>query len=242
MKRFLVFIAALSSLSVYAQDAVPEQKTKQGQKVLIGVSFSPDYNYRTLEGNSSSADVVVDGRNGSEIAKFGYTTGLNVLFNFSELFGFETGIQFSNKGYKTRNQDMVFDPPIEDKNGKLHVVYSYQYIGIPLKARFSLGKGKLRFTSSIGLTANFLVDAKTTRHLDYPDGEKEKTASSFKSDCNTIDISPFVSAGINYRLNKKFHLFAEPTFRYGVIKMVDAPITGHLWNAGLNLGFYYALK
>jgi hypothetical protein len=50
-----------------------------------------------------------------------------------------------------------------------------------------------------------------------------------------------VSAGVDYKLNNKMHLLAEPTFRYGIIKTKDAPVTEHLWNAGLNVGFYYSL-
>ena len=103
MKRLLIFITTFISLSVLGQDKNPTQK------ILIGFNFSPDYSSRTLKNNygSPSSDLVIKSRQDNEDAKFGYTTGLNVCFNFSQLLGFETGIQFSNKGFKTKSQDLT---------------------------------------------------------------------------------------------------------------------------------------
>ena len=107
MKQLLILATTLVSLTVLGQGTNPTQK------ILIGFNFSPDFSSRTLKNNdgSSSSDLVIKSRKDIEIAKFGYTTGLNVCFNFSQLVGFETGIQFSNKGYKTKDQDLVYFPP-----------------------------------------------------------------------------------------------------------------------------------
>lgn len=50
-----------------------------------------------------------------------------------------------------------------------------------------------------------------------------------------------ISAGIDYRMNDRMNLRVEPTFRYGVMKITDAPITAYLFNAGLNIGYYVRL-
>jgi len=238
MKQLLILATTLVSLTVLGQDTNPTQK------ILIGFNFSPDFSSRTLKNNdgSSSSGLVIKSRNGNEIARFGYTTGLNVCFNFSQLVGFETGIQFSNKGYKTKVQDLVYFPPNTGLPTKWKNVYAYQYLGIPLKAKFSFGKGKIRFLSGIGLMTNFLLNVKQSGTYEYADGKTEKKSQSSKSGFKNVDISPVVSVGIDYKLNNKIHLFAEPTFRYGIIRTKDAPVTENLWSAGLNIGFYYALK
>jgi len=238
MKRLLIFFTAFVSLTVQGQDK------NSSQKILIGFNFSPDYSYRTLKNNdgSFSSDLVINSRNDVEVAKFGYTTGLNVCFNFTQLVGFKTGIQFSNKGYKTKNQDLTYIPPNPSSPTKAQINYAYQYIGIPLEAKFSFGRSKVRFVSSIGFITNFLLNVKQTNNYEYSNGKTEKKSQSSKSAFNNVDISPIISVGIDYKLNNKIHLFAEPTFRYGVIKTKDAPVTEHLWNAGLNFGFYYPLK
>jgi hypothetical protein len=238
MKQLLILITTLATLTVKGQDKNPPQK------ILIGFNFSPDYSSRTLKNNdgSPSSDLVINSRNDNEVAKFGFTTGLNVCFNFSQLVGLETGIQFSNKGYKTKNQDLTYFPPNPSLPTKAKTNYAYQYIGIPLKAKFSFGKSKVRFVSSIGFMTNILLNVKQTSNYEYSDGKTEKKSQSSKSGFNKVDISPMLSVGVDYKLNNKIHLFAEPTFRYGVVKTKDAPVTEHLWNAGLNMGFYYALK
>lgn len=238
MKQLLILLSTLASLTVQGQS------TKPIQKYFIGFNFSPDYSYRTLKNNDGnpSTDLVINSRNDIEVAKFGYAAGLNACFNFSQLVGFETGIQFSNKGYKTKSQDLVYFPPNASLPTKSKTNYSYQYIGIPLKAKFSFGKSKVRFVSSIGFMTSILLNVKQTSNYEYSNGKTEKKSQSSKSGFNKVDISPMLSVGVDYKLNNKMHLFAEPTFRYGVIKTKDAQVTEHLWNAGLNVGFYYALK
>ena len=107
MNHLLILLLTFISLAVSAQ------KPKQSHKINIGFSFSPDYSFRTLkngDGNSST-DQVIKSRNDIEKAKFGYTTGLNVAFHFSSLIGFETGVHYSNKGYKTIEQHLIYFPP-----------------------------------------------------------------------------------------------------------------------------------
>jgi hypothetical protein len=238
MKRVLFLIIILASITVQGQDTNPTQK------ILIGFSFSPDYSSRTLKNNdgSPSSDLVIKSRNDNEVAKFGFTTGLNVCFNFSQLVGLETGIQFSNKGYKTKSQDLTYFPPNPSLPTKAKTNYAYQYIGIPLKAKFCFGKSKVRFVSSIGFMTNFLLNVKQTTNYEYSNGKTEKKSQSSKSGFNKVDFSPMVSVGVDYKLTNKIHLLAEPTFRYGAVKTKDAPVTENLWSAGLNIGFYYALK
>ena len=57
--------------------------------------MSLDYTFRTLKdgGGNSSTDPVINSRNEIKKTKFGYTTGFNITFHFSDLLCFETGIQ-----------------------------------------------------------------------------------------------------------------------------------------------------
>ena len=238
MKRISIFFTALASFAAHAQDIKPVPK------VLLGYTFSPDYCFRTLANGdgSTSTDLAINSRNNIEIAKFGYTTGLNVLINFSQTVGFETGLQFSNKGYQTKNQDLVYFPASPGLPTKAQMMYAYQYIGIPLKARFSAGKSKTRFVSSIGFITNFILTIKRTTKLEYSDGRTVRNSSSSAQGFDRVDVSPVISFGIDHQLNNKIHLIAEPTFRYGILKTKDAPVAEHLWNAGLNIGLYCAFR
>jgi len=232
MKQVLIVMASLLSLNA------------QAQKLMIGYNFSSDYNYRTLKNSdgSSSADIVIKSRNDDETARFGYTTGLNVCFGLSKHISLETGIQYSNKGYQRKGQYTNLIPFDPSDPVKVSWVYAYQYIGIPFKAKFTFGEGKFRFIAGIGFTTSLLINYKQTATYEYADGHKEKRRSSSTSGFNKIDLSPMISAGASYKLNKKIQLFAEPTFRYGLIRVKDAPVSEKLWNAGLNVGVNYVLK
>ena len=238
MKHLLILILTFMSLSVSAQ------KPKQSNKLKIGFSFSPDYSFRTLKNGdgSSSTDLVIKIRNDIEKAKFGYTTGFSVTYNFSNLIGFETGVLYSNKGYKTIEQHLIYFPPSPGSPDRATTIYSYQYIGIPLKAKFAFGKNKARFITSAGLITNFLINVKQSINFKYSDGRTEKKNQSSTSGFNKVDISPMVSIGVDYKITDKIHLSAEPTFRFGLIKTKDAPVKENLWSAGLVLGFFYALN
>ena len=120
MKLISLLIILFFSINLKAQ------QTKYS-KILIGFNFSPDYNYRALKNNDGKAmnDVIIESRNKNEIAKFGYTTGLNLLFNCAKNWAFETGIQYSNDGYKTENQELSFGTPDETQPIKAQFIYSY---------------------------------------------------------------------------------------------------------------------
>src|SRR5690606_37174350 len=118
----------------------------------------------------------------------------------------------------------------------------YNYIGIPIKAKYTIGKNKIRIVAGAGLQANFLLNAKTTAHIEYADGKAEKKIQNTTSGFNKMDISPIISMGVDYTPETKIHLFIEPNFRYGLITTKDAPVKQYLWNAGLNFGIYYVLK
>lgn len=239
MKQVMLLIAILACFTLKAQDS------KQQKKVLIGFNFSPDYSYRTLklsDGNSP-VNVVIDVRNQIEKAKFGYTTGLNVSVNVNDCVALETGVQFANKGYQTKDRELVYaDPPAPSDPTQASLRYSYHYIGIPMRVKFSLGKGKARFVSSAGFTTNFLLNASQTAHLKYADGKTKKNKQSSTADFKRMDVSPMVSVGLHYKLNNNIHVTAEPTFRYGLLKIMDAPVAEHLWSAGLNLAIYHNIK
>jgi hypothetical protein len=238
MKQLLILVTTLVTLTATGQN------TNATQKILVGFNFSPDYSFRTLKNNdgSPSSDLVIKSRNGYEVAKTGYTTGLHVCFNLSQLTGLETGIQFSNNGYKTKTQDLTYFPPSPGSPTKSKTSYAYQYIGIPLKAKFSFGKSKVCFVTGLGFTTSILLAVKQHTRFEYADGRTEKKTQSATAGFKKVNILPMISVGIDYKLNNKIHMLAEPTCRYGVVKTKDTPVTENLWNAGLNIGFYYEIK
>ena len=178
--RFFLFLTffTISNYSFSQEEETTSSKTK-----MIGISLSPDYSYRILSSSGSSVgNFISDYRNENEQPIVGYTTGLNFVSNVSERFGVGTGIHFSKKGYKSGNghSGLTFGDMIDSRRGFVYQVgtisyeYNHYYIGIPLKAILTFGKGKIKFIATAGFTTNIMLKSTTTIVIDYANANPEK--------------------------------------------------------------------
>jgi len=242
MKNLTLLLLTLTAFSSYGQDKTKDAPNADFKRVQIGINISPDICFRTLKNNdgSSTSDLVVKLNNENETIKVGYTAGLNVCFNIKKFVGLETGIQYSNKGYQTKFKDLIFGQPDPNAPNKAKLIYNFHCIDIPVKANFTIGKKKVRFFTSVGVTTNIFIKETSTSVLVYSDRTDRKTNPT-NYDYNRVNISPTISAGIDYKINGRMNLRVEPTFRYGVLKFIDAPVTGYLYSGGLNISYYFGL-
>lgn len=220
------------------------KKHPRREKIALGFNFSPDYTNRTLKNNNggASADMVINSRENTEIGKFGYTTGITISTQSGGHFSFESGLQFSNKGYRTKELEITSpfpDPNLPEKSAFKH---NYYYIDIPFRVNFMAGKEKIKFIGATGIAVNFLVSSKDKITLIYRDGRTETRRGPAEPDYRNFNISPFISLGIQSQISTNAFIRIEPTFRYGLLKNMDTPVTEYIWNAGLNIGCYYRLK
>lgn len=254
MKLTTSLFAIIITANAFGQEIKKDTPTADFKRVQVGANFSPDYCFRMLKNNdgSSISEDILKSRNSNESPKLGYSAGLNLIFNLREKIGIEIGVQYSNKGYQIKMDDLTFASMIDPRHGfvyntsgpkptKVKFIYNDNYLDIPLKVNFIFGKRKIRFITSAGATTNIFIKATTTGVIEYADGSHTRKTQSSSVDYNKLNISPFISTGINWKLNSRNNLRFEPTFRYGVLKIIDAPVTGYLWNAGLNIGYYFGL-
>jgi hypothetical protein len=206
--------------------------------------------------NSKMSQSIIDLRNRYEAPMFGYSGGVNILYQFSKHISAEAGVQYSKKGYAMKTHDLYFGDPIDPRNGitytnpggnssglvNIKTRYNHHYLDIPVRALFTIGKKRMRFSSSIGITTNIPLKATQTTIIEYEDGDTKRTTNDQLYKFNRLNISPTVSIGVDYQLSEKFSLKAEPTFRYGLIKIIDTPVTAYLWSGGMILSCYYKLR
>lgn len=232
---------AFISYSLQAQSVEKIKPERDFPRIQLGINLSPDVCYRTLKNMDGEydTDLNIITHNSIEIPKIGFTGGINVAINFTRFFGIETGIHYSDKGYQTKVLELTPpgggpDPSAPDK---IRYNYHFHYIDIPLKFYFTVGKKKVRFLATGGITTNIFIDETQTITRFYTTRtESETTDTEF--DYNRINLSPTIGLGIDYKINQRMNLRIEPVFRYGILKIIDAPMTGYLYNAGLNIGYY----
>lgn len=221
----------------------------------LKAGYSPDVAFRTLgvkEKDNSTAENIKDLRNKDEVPIYGNTAYVSACYNLNQHIGVEAGLQYSLKGYQTKQHELTFGQMIDPRYGfvynpnsgmaeKVKFMNQFHYIGIPIKANYTLGTGKTRFFGSVGVVTEFLVASERTAVWSYSDGSRKRNSTDSPYDYRTVNVSPQLSAGVDHRINQRMGVLVEPTFRFGAVNIADAPVRTYLWSFGLNLSYYFGL-
>lgn len=232
----------LDSLSYYLQK----------HKLQLGVCASTDIAYRTLFSNYPGKynDLVMEIYNKEEKPKLGYSGSLNIVFLASKHLSIETGIGYFNMGYK-HTPEIIFEDVIDPSRNpilpaqmgpnitKLVIRYYYHYLNIPIVVNYTWGKNRLRYCASAGINTSFLIDQTHTWNINYDDGSRERIRVVNTKDFKALNLFPSIGLGFCYKLNPISSIRFEPTFQYGILKTIDAPVSEHLWSGGLRIGYYF---
>lgn len=237
MKLFLSFLAFCIAYEISGQS------TERGQ-LFLGFSFSPNLCYRTLINKSTDssqlADALIKERNESESIKPGYTTGLNIVYQINSNISIATGLHYSNIGYQSKviqAKVLVPDPNIPTK---FKSKYHFHFVEIPLKFNYIFNEAKFQMFGSFGINTQ-LFQKEMAVSIAYFSDHTERNRRETQYVYNAINISPSISAGINYPINERLKLSLEPIIRYGITNLIKAPISSHLYSVGINTGIYYKL-
>lgn len=245
LNRYLILLKCLIITSVMSNYSFAlTYNTKKKNPILIGLTFSPDYCYRTLVPNKSEQNDItswlLENKNLREDPKFGFTTGVNMLYELDEKVWFETAVLFSNHGEKVKEQMLTFET--YDANSPLTAKfnYSYNYLKIPVKINYLLFTGKLKFFLSGGFSTNIFLYQSSITILTYADGEQEssKTNTNTNKETLPINLSAQIGCGINYDLNSKLLFRMEPIYRRSLTPTANASIKSYLYSFGVNLSIY----
>lgn len=241
MKILLVTIFISISLLTKAQ----EKSTQQFNRILIGVNFSPGMAYRLLSNNDGEefTGYLINSRDDRERLKFGFSFGLSTCFNLTERFAIESGIVYSNRGYgfTLTQSELTFDPnPGPEVPQKIVFAYHLNYIDIPLKFKFFAGQGRVKFVAGVGASLNIFLKESYSSFKIYSDKSKLETGKSIV-EYKRINVSPIVSAGIDWNIKNNMFLRVEPYFEFGVLKISDTPVATSLYAGGIGFTYYFGV-
>ena len=242
MQHLYLLTFTLMTFVGFAQRTPNEVQAGTFKRFEIGISASPEICYRTLLNNdgSQNSTSIINYRNENETVKMGYTGGLHLGYNFNERFGFQTGIQYANRGFSTKKIDIagsLMDPVIPES---LKYNYNYHYLEIPAKVNFSFGENQIRLTTSAGLSSAFLIKQSRTFIGYYKDTTTRQVFISNDA-YNRFNLFATISAGLEMRFNPIMRIKVEPTFRYGLLKITETPVSGHWYSGGVNVSYLVRL-
>ncbi len=231
MKRLVIFILTLTIfVSTYGQEKSDEKATLNFKKIQIGINASTDF-CSQIRKEKPDQPMPIDSlqtTDGDELFKIGYSGGLNAVFNINKRLGLETGIQYSNKGFRGKWLDSE-----ESK-----IIFNYYFIDIPVKVNYTIGKKRVRFFTSAGMTISILTKQTLRKVLIYG-GYTERETVETNFDLRKENISATLSAGIDCKINSKMNLRVEPTVRYGFLNILNSERwPSHLYSGGINVSYY----
>lgn len=231
MKQIVLFLSIF--MLIIRCQATDTTKTRKA----IGFSFSPDYCYRVLQ--SSSNPTLVDQRNSMEIPGFGFTSGLNMSIILNKRFTFEIGFLYASKGEKTEKMNLIFITPEPSAPLNISYIRHYIYLDMPLRVNYQIIRGKLGFFVSAGVSPNLFLTQKRVSVMEYTDGHTSREKSSVNEGFSRINFALTAGLGLNYNISPKLYLKIAPTFRRSITSVIDAPIKGYFYSAGIDIGIYF---
>lgn len=202
---------------------------------IVGIFFSPEYSFRYL---TSGEDLkwIADIRDDTEVPKFGYTAGAGFSFATGKKFFVELGITYSNKGWRRKKSDLIYNDPEPGEPLTISHCYSFGFVEVPLKINYQLSDSNL-FFFSLGLLPSFQILSKTRSSIEYADGRTESVSSShINGPGGYTGISAYAGIPFYFKISKRFLVRSEPFFKCMIITSQSTEIKDHPYSLGLQIG------
>jgi len=222
---------------VTAQDVT----TKEGSRLSVGLSFSPDITYRTLKGDGQLNEVI-EVFNRVETSKFGFTTGAFILYSLNERWLLESGLFYTSQGYQTRKTEIIWPPdPPQPGDGVFQIFYTFQSLDVPLKVNYVLLDKKIRVFASAGISTNVLLDNEQKIVIDFYDQTSQSSSSAALEDPASLYMSALAGLGLDYNFTGNWSLRFEPVFRHAFTSISNSDLKQYPFSVGANVGVFYQI-
>lgn len=222
----------------------------------MGIDVSFDLGFRSLidNANSETSSSIISSRNDMEFIKPGFTTGINVIRNLSKKWSLIGGLSYSRKGYSSKMENLTFGDMIDPRLGFIYETadsekfdavqfnYHLNYIDVPIKATYLLGKQENIYERNwylgLGVISSYFINEVVTSKKTLDGKKVSKDSYSEREGFNKIMFSPAIYFG-TYQLNGYQHQFRfEANFKYGISEITDTNVSATLWSTGISIGYY----
>jgi hypothetical protein len=254
-------VAALNkklSPDVVLPDCPEIEKNAAGNKTYFEMYGGPDIAFRSLTDTANSA--YLQKRKESTTFSSAFSAGLRYTRVFNNGVSIRTGINYSqiNEKFSVVLGNIVQVVYIINANGDTTGSYTttgtryktninrYKTIDVPLVFGYELGNGRLH----TNINAGVIINAYSWQKGEILDNSNQpvsittgKTNSPYQFKTN-IGLGFIAGVSVYYKLNERWHLLAEPYFRYNLSPMSKENLTlKQKYNtAGLRIGLRLDLK
>ena len=209
-------------------------KTSAQSKYSIGFNSCYLKNYRII--TEYKSNLYEDYRNENESFVSGFDIEVNFLYNFKPKLYFETGIAYTQKGYKINEETLIdpcFSPVTCGYNSELYR-YTYDYMSIPLHFIYTTPK-KINFSFSVG--TSLLIPLSSNVEWILRKEYKSNTDQNIKIRNNSVpdkfNMSIDLGVGIGFKITEKLNLMILPKFNYNLFLYENTDIRDNNYNINL---------
>ncbi|MBL0238772.1 MAG: hypothetical protein IPQ02_19785 [Saprospiraceae bacterium] len=236
-------------------------KRETHKRYYLDVYYAPEISQKRINSKSETGIKYANERNGSERYVNAYSFGFGGSIVFPIGLSLRTGVNFSTikerfEFVKERQTKSVIiknpqNEPIDTITEEIiipgHIYNKYRFVDIPITIGYEINLADFKFAVNGGVGINV-----TTNHAGSvyaPDimkllslkEENEAVASIYKKN---VGLSIIGSFGLNYKINDRFMILAEPSIRYyvGSIASSSYALTHKYMQVGLIAGIRYRIK
>src|ERR1044072_9112650 len=186
---FVTLLIVISLGSARASDTISMRRS------AWGISFSPDYCYRSLN-YRSAAQWIADDRNGKEIPKWGFTCGIHFKRRITGKWSAEAGLLFSDKGEKTKWEELAWSAQSASFPKQSRTIFHYQFLSIPLKLYYNVTQNKFQVFVFGGLSPDFFIRQRTVLELKDARGNISRNAATEPGVYSRVNFSGLLGFGL----------------------------------------------
>lgn len=246
----------LFALALVAGSATAQMRPRAPEPWTFGIRAGVGMGYRTLSANLATLEneLIIAIRDEREVPKLAVGTVVNMGKQLGKRIGVEMGLGYHQLGWVHRVdlEDLTYGDIIDPRRGYIYATDnaipskstfkdSFHYIEMPIGLTVRVGKGRLRSVSAVGMAPSIMVAARGRTIYEYGDGTKEETRYQKSEDFKGFNWFAYLSTGLALRTSDRFEWRLQPTVRYGLVDILDAPITASLYSGTVDVGFRYVL-
>lgn len=238
-------------LSFLVLASVSQGQADSTRRWTIGAGVGTGLGYRTLSITepSTTVDWIVRSRDEREEPRIALDGHVSAGYQLSRRIGLEAGVGYVQLGWQGRIDagNFIFRDPIDplhtDPALPERVTFSevFHYLDLRLGATLTLGNGRWRSISALGLAPALLIAARTRMHTEYAGGRLTRESREPVEKFNAFNLFPYLGTGVAFHPGGRWEWWLQPSVRYGAMRIIDTPITAHVCSGTVDLGVRFAL-
>jgi hypothetical protein len=231
--------------------SVSSAQTDSTRRWTVGVGVGAGLGYRTLSITepSTTVDWIIRSRDEREEPRMALGGNVGAGYQLSRRIGLEAGIGYVQQGWQWHIDAGNFiirdpiDPLITDPAIPERITFSevFHYLDLRLGATLTLGQGRWRSVSALGVAPALLIAARTRTYSEYSDGRRTHESREPVETFNDFNLFPYFGTGVAFHPGGRWEWRLQPSVRYGAMRIIDTPITAHIFSGTVDFGVRFAL-